>query len=180
MNSFIPSNRDERTALRILFALSGLHRFNRGAEVAFISVANELAAMGESVTLIGSGKPRPDDPYRFVEATSIKRQKFESFPSLPALRNEFGYEDFTFFPNLLRNYKPSDYDVTLTCSYPFANWALRRPTLGRKRPPHVFVTQNGDHPAHSNRSEFRLFGCEGLICINPDYFNRNYRKWGVL
>ena len=163
--------------MRILFALPGLHLFNRGAEVAFISIANELAAMGEAVTLIGSGKSHDHDRYRFLHAGSIARQNFESFPSLPALRNEFAYEDLTFIPDLLRRYRPADYDVTLTCSFPFTNWALRRPTMGIRRPPHVFVTQNGDHPAHAGGSEFRLFGCEGLVCINPDYFERNRQKW---
>ena len=49
--------------LRILFALPGLHRVVRGAEVAFESVAREIARTpGYSVTLIGSGQPRPDEP----------------------------------------------------------------------------------------------------------------------
>jgi len=51
---------------------------------------------------------------------------------------EFAYEDLTFIPGLLMNYRPSDYDVTVTCSYPFTNWALRRPELRKRRPPHVF------------------------------------------
>jgi glycosyltransferase involved in cell wall biosynthesis len=164
-------------AMRILFALSGLHVFNRGAEVAFISIANELEAMGEQVTLVGSGRPHDDDRYRFLHASSISRRNFESFPSLPALRNEFAYEDLTFMPSLLRQYKPAEYDVTLTCSFPFTNWALRRPCLGFRRPPHIFVTQNGDYPAYANSSEFRLFGCNGLVCINPDYYERNRLKW---
>ena len=33
--------------MRILFALPGLHRYDRGAEIAFISVARELAKSGE-------------------------------------------------------------------------------------------------------------------------------------
>jgi glycosyltransferase involved in cell wall biosynthesis len=163
--------------MRILFALPGLHRFNRGAEVAFISIANELAAMGDSVTLIGSGPPRENVGYRFLHAGSIARQNFEPYPSLPGLRNEFAYEDLTFLPNLLLQFRPTDYDVTLTCSFPFTNWALRRPSTGARRPPHVFVTQNGDWPAYANHSEFRFFGCEGLVCINPDYFERNQLKW---
>ncbi len=80
-------------------------------------------------------------------------------------------------PDLLRRYRPADYDVTITCSYPFTNWALRRPVLGGSRPPHVYVTQNGDWPAQSNQSEFRLFGCEGLVCTNPEYFERNKNRW---
>ena len=42
--------------LRVLFALPGLHRVVRGAEVAFESVAREIARTpGYGVTLVGSG-----------------------------------------------------------------------------------------------------------------------------
>jgi glycosyltransferase involved in cell wall biosynthesis len=66
--------------------------------------------------------------------------------------------------------------VTLTCAYPWTNWALRRPARGG-RPPHVFATQNGDWPAYSPRAEFGFFGCEGLICTNPEYFERNSERY---
>jgi glycosyltransferase involved in cell wall biosynthesis len=163
--------------MRVLFALPGLHRVDRGAEIAFISVANELAKAGDTVTLIGSGQDRPGAPYRFLHALSAVREQFESFPSMPVLRNEYAYEEFTFLPGLLRQYRPADYDVTVTCSYPFTNWVLRRPTLGHSRPPHVFVTQNGDWPAYANNSEYRYFGCEGLVCTNPDIYERNKNRW---
>lgn len=87
-------------------------------------------------------------------------------------RNETGWEEATFVPGLIRAYRPADYDVTLTCAYPWTSWALRRPAQGG-RPPHVFVTQNGDWPAYSEEAEFGWFDCEGLVCINPDYFERN-------
>jgi glycosyltransferase involved in cell wall biosynthesis len=163
--------------MRILFALPGLHKYDRGAEIAFISIALELAKAGESVTLIGSGVPRSGAPYRFLRAPVIARELFESFPSLPILRNEYAYEELTFVPGLLRRYQPSDYDVTLTCSYPLTNWTLRRPVLGGRRPPHVFVTQNGDWPAQATNSEYRFFGCEGLVCTNPDFYERNKAQW---
>jgi glycosyltransferase involved in cell wall biosynthesis len=163
--------------MRILFALPGLHRYDRGAEIAFISIARALARSGHTVTLIGSGRVRPEEPYRFLHAASVARETFESFPSIPVLRNEYGYEELTFTPNLMRCYRPADYDVTLTCGYPFTNWALRRPTLGGTRPPHVFVTQNGDWPAQARNSEFRFFGCEGLGCINPEFYERNKDRW---
>jgi glycosyltransferase involved in cell wall biosynthesis len=163
--------------MRILFALPGLHRQDRGAEIAFISVAKQLAKIGENVTLIGSGESRTSTPYLFKHVSSLPREKFEHFPSIPFLRNESAYEEFTFIPGLLRAYRPSDYDVTLTCSYPFTNWALRRSSFLGSRPPHVFVTQNGDWPASARNSEFRFFGCEGLICINPDFFERNKERW---
>jgi glycosyltransferase involved in cell wall biosynthesis len=163
--------------MRILFALPGLHRYDRGAEIAFISVAKELAKAGDTVTLIGSGRERPTTSYRYLRAKSVAREAFSSFPSIPLLRNDCAYEEFTFVPGLLDQYRPADYDVTLTCSYPFTNWVLRRPTLRGVRPPHVFVTQNGDWPAYSNQSEYRFFGCEGLICTNPDFYERNRTSW---
>jgi glycosyltransferase involved in cell wall biosynthesis len=163
--------------MRILVALPGLHRIDRGAEIAFIAVAKELANAGDNVTLIGSGKHRPDMPYRFLHTASVPREWFEAFPSLPILRNEYCYEELTFAPNFLLRYRPSEYDITITCSYPFTNWLLRRPTLRGSRPRHVFVTHNGDWPPSQNESEFRLFGCDGLICINPDFFERNKGRW---
>jgi glycosyltransferase involved in cell wall biosynthesis len=163
--------------MRILFALPGLHKYDRGAETAFISIATELANFGESVTLIGSGQDRPGTPYRFIRAASVGRENFEALPSVPFLRNATGYEELTFAFNLLRRYRPTEYDITLSCGYPFTNWILRRPTLQGFRPSHIFVTQNGDWPAAANSSEFRFFGCEGLVCTNPDFYDRNKNRW---
>ena len=163
--------------MKVLFALPGLHRHNRGAEVAFISIAKELALMGDEVTLIGSGEPDTTAPYRFLHAASVPRDKFEKFPFGPLLRHEYAYEELTFIPGLLRQYKPQEYEVTVTCSYPFTNWALRHPRISGIRPPHVFVTQNGDWPAVAKNSEYRFFNCEGLICINPDFYERNKHRW---
>ena len=70
---------------------------------------------------------------------------------MPVLRNQFAYEEMTFVPALLRQYRPAEYDVTLTCSYPFTNWILRRPVWRGSRPPHVFVTENGDWPAYAGQ-----------------------------
>jgi glycosyltransferase involved in cell wall biosynthesis len=166
-----------KACMRVLFCLSGLHRYNRGAEIAFISIASELAKAGDAVTLIGSGPERESTPYRFLHAASIRRERFESFPSIPVLRDECAYEELTFVPHFLRNYRPADYDITVGCSYPFSNWALRRPVLGGIRPPHVFVTENGDWPAHVGKSEYRFFGCEGLVCTNPEFYERNKTRW---
>jgi glycosyltransferase involved in cell wall biosynthesis len=163
--------------MRILFSLPGLHRYNRGAEIAFISIASELAKVGEVVTLFGSGPEREMTPYRYLRAASIRRETFESFPSIPGLRDECAYEELTFVPNFLLRYRPSDYDITIGCSYPFSNWALRRPVIGGVRPPHVYVTENGDWPALVRNSEYRFFGCEGLVCTNPEFYERNKSRW---
>jgi glycosyltransferase involved in cell wall biosynthesis len=163
--------------MRILFALPGFHRFERGAETALLSLAAELGRSGEQVTLIGSGKPRAGTPYRFIHAPSIRRERLERMPRFAPVRSETMWEEATFVPGLLRAYRPANYDVTITCAFPFTNWTLRRPVAGGRRPPHVFVTQNGDWPAFSDESEFRTFGCEGLVCTNPDYLARNQERW---
>lgn len=168
--------------MRILFALPGFHRYDRGAEIALSSVASELATSGDDVTLIGSGEPREEKPYRFIHAASIRRERFEWLPSLPVFRNNTSYEEATFAVSLAAKFRPRDYDVTITCSFPFTNWVLRRPTLVGRRPPHVFVTQNGDWPSVANNSEYRFFGCDGLVCTNPDYFenNRELRRCAMI
>jgi glycosyltransferase involved in cell wall biosynthesis len=163
--------------MRVLFALPGLHRYARGAERAFTSLATELVELGDSVTLIGSGQPLAGAPYGFLRAASVRRENFESFPRMPVLRSQFVYEELTFVPAFLRKYRPMEYDVTVSCSYPFTNWILRRPVWRGARPPHVFVTENGDWPAYADNAEFRLFGCEGLVCTNPDFFERNKSRW---
>ncbi len=163
--------------MRVLFSLPGLHRYNRGAEIAFISIASELAHAGEDVTLVGSGPDREKTPYRYLHAGSIRRERFEALPSIPGLRDECAYEELTFVPGFLRRYRPADYDITIACSYPFSNWALRRPVIGGVRPPHVFVTENGDWPALVRTSEYRFFGCEGLVCTNPEFYERNKSRW---
>jgi glycosyltransferase involved in cell wall biosynthesis len=163
--------------MRVLFALPGFHKVDRGAEVALIAIATELAHAGHTVTLIGSGQERPGTPYRFLHTRSIPREKFRSFPTMPFLRNDCAYEELTSIPHLLRQYRPQDYDVTLTCSYPFTNWILRRPTLRGARPRHIFVTENGDWPAYSDHAEYRFFGCDGLVCTNPIFLARNQARW---
>jgi glycosyltransferase involved in cell wall biosynthesis len=154
-----------------------LHRVDRGAEVAFIAVATELAKLGHQMTLFGSGPQREGAPYRFVQVPAVAREKFEHFPKFPTLRNETAWEDATFAAGLLAKYRPRDFDVVATCAYPFTHWVLRRPSGGGRRPRAMFVTQNGDWPAYSNRAEFRLFDCDGLVCTNPDYFERNRSRY---
>jgi glycosyltransferase involved in cell wall biosynthesis len=65
----------------------------------------------------------------------------------------------------------------MTCSYPYTSWALRTLRSGKGRAPHVFVTQNGDWAASGVRGEPRFFACDGLICTNPLYYERNRARW---
>jgi glycosyltransferase involved in cell wall biosynthesis len=163
--------------MRILFVLPGLHRVARGAEVAFESIAQEIGLAGEDeVVLVGSGTARDGRAYRFRHVPSIRRERFEHTPKVPLLRTEYMYEELTFATALAFS-SWRDADVTVTCSYPYTNWVLRTHLPGRSRPAHVFVTQNGDWPAYSNRSEYRFFSCEGLVCTNPDFFARNRERW---
>jgi glycosyltransferase involved in cell wall biosynthesis len=160
--------------MRILFALPGLHSVVRGAETAFEEVAKQIASFGgHEVTLIGSGQPRSGTPYRFRHAVCVPREQFEKWPKLPCLRSHYDYEELTFAPALARLYSPRNYDVTVTCGYPYTNWILSRRRFNGHRPRHVFVTQNGDWAPQQRGSEYRLFACDGLICTNPQYYERN-------
>lgn len=159
--------------MRVLFALPGLHRVVRGAEVVLEELARHISLIpGYRVTLIGSGEPRKDQPYRFIHAGCIPREKFEHWPKFPYLRTHYAYEELTFAPGLLQAYEPRDYDITMTCGYPYTNWILRRPARGPK-PAHVFVTQNGDWMVQARNWEYRHFSCDGLVCTNQEYFQRN-------
>lgn len=163
--------------MRILFALPGLHRFGRGAEIVFENIAQEIAIAGKhEVTLVGSGQARDDRAYRFLHVPAASRERFERWPKMPFLRHEFMYEELTFAAGLLRSSALAETDVTVTCSFPYVHWALRRPRPGG-RAPHVFVTQNGDWAPCGEGAEPSLFSCEGLICTNPLYLERNRRRW---
>jgi glycosyltransferase involved in cell wall biosynthesis len=129
--------------------------------------------MGHDVTLLGSGRARAGTSYRFIHVPAVAREKFEGFPSFPPLRSETAWEEATFAVSLLTKYRPSDFDLVATCAYPFTQWALRRPPLSGTRPRNIFITQNGDWPAYSKDAEYRLFACDGLVCTNPDYYERN-------
>ena len=168
-------NFEQFESMNLLFALPGFHRFDRGAEVALLAVATELARLGETVTVVGSGEARAGTPYSFRRIASIRRERFEHAPKFPPLRSDTAWEDATFALGLAARVSLAPFDATVTCSFPFTHWALRR--HGRSGPAHIFVTQNGDWPAVSDKSEFRLFSCDGLVCTNPDYFARNEHRW---
>jgi glycosyltransferase involved in cell wall biosynthesis len=164
--------------MRILFALPGLHRVRRGAEIVFESIAQEIALEGEhSVTLIGSGEEIPGRAYRFEHIPSVSRNHFERWPKVPFFRSEFMYEDLTFAAGLAISGWRTEADVTVTCNYPYTNWALRSHLPWKNRPTHVFVTQNSDWPAYERRREYRFFSCDGLLCTNPLYLQRNRERW---
>lgn len=162
--------------MRILFALPGFHRENRGAEVALLAVAEELAKTGDRVTVMGGGARRSNVSYDYIQIPMIGRQRCENFPLVPPFRTPEAWEDASFAWGLMRASDPADFDAAITCNFPFSHWALRR-LGGRPRPLQIFVTQNGDWPASSNRAEFRLFRCDGLVCTNPDYEERNRGRW---
>lgn len=163
--------------MRVAFVLPGLHRVCRGAEVAFESVATELARMeGMRVVLFGSGEAREGMPYEFVRCPNVDRGYFRGLRPMPVFRSEYVWEEFTFLPGFLLRYRPWEFDLTVGCSYPFLNWAVRVWRRYR-RPAHVFVTQNGDHAPATREREYRFFGCDGLVCTNPDYFDRNRERW---
>jgi glycosyltransferase involved in cell wall biosynthesis len=161
--------------MRLLFALPGFHRYDRGAEVALLAVADALARTGDDVMVMGAGPARVGTAYDFRSIGAIRRERFERFPFFPGLRSETAWEDASFAPGLLAAYRPGDYDAVVTCSFPFTHWALRRPAP--TKPLQIFVTQNGDWPAYASNSEYRSFRCDGLVCTNPDYFERNREQW---
>jgi len=164
--------------MRIHFVLPGLHRVHRGAEVAFEAIATEIAEMGlDEITLVGSGEPIAGRPYKFRNVRLMPREKFERFPKYPPFRTEYIYEEATWVFNYIRKYSAQDADLTVTCSYPFVNWMLTRWPIKGSKPAHVFVTQNGDWPAYSEKYEYTKFQCDGLVCINPEYYERNKKNW---
>ncbi len=126
------------------------------------------------MTVAGSGDLSTTVPYSYRQIAAVSRERFERFPFFPPFRSETSWEDATFAFNLLRNRTSADFDALITCSFPFTHWALARMKSQGVR---VFVTQNGDWPAVSNRSEYRTFDTDLLVCTNPDYFERNHHRW---
>jgi glycosyltransferase involved in cell wall biosynthesis len=164
--------------VRIALILPGLGRVQRGAETAFLEVARALEKYPDvSVELFGSGADAPAGvPMHRVGC--VGRETFEDWPRLPALRSECHYEELTWVLNLAWKgvYRPRDFDVTVTCAYPFVNWFLQR-AGGRHRPAQVFVTQNGDWMCQARNREYRYFHCDGLVCINPTFYERNRDRY---
>ncbi len=160
--------------ITVAFVLPGLGRVHRGAETAFMELARSMAIhQGATVHLFGSGSDWPEGCHGHTVAC-VRREKFEKWPTFPVMRNECVYEEATFAWNLWRHpeWKPGRFDSIVSCSYPFVNWLMS--TISRKnRPIRIFSTQNGDWASSSKSSEYRLFDTDGVVCINPDYYERN-------
>lgn len=159
---------------RVAFVLPGLGRVQRGAETAFLEVARNLAMFPDiEVELFGTGDETPED-IKTHTVSCISREKFENWPSIPFFRNEYAYEELTFTWNLRRAgvYNPDNFDATVSCTFPHVNTFLSR-RRKNGNPISIFVTQNGDWMCRAKNREYRLFECDGLVCINPEYFERN-------
>jgi glycosyltransferase involved in cell wall biosynthesis len=162
---------------RVLVSFPGLHRVHRGAEVALEAVADGLAAVGDEVTVLGSGPPIPSRRYDYRRLRFVERERFGGWPSAPFFRETASYESLLFNAGVIAGRHRRAADVTLSAGFPWDNLALRAPRVRGDRPPHVFVTENGDWPALVDKGDARAFGCEGLVCTNPLYFERNRDRW---
>lgn len=162
----------------VAYVLPGLGKVHRGAETAFIELARSMALhQGAEVHLFGSGTDWPEGCHGHT-VSCVRRESFEKWPKFPIMRTDCAYEEATFAWNLWRDpqWKPSRFDSVVSCSYPFVNWLLRT-TPRSKRPIRIFSTQNGDWACSSNSSEFRFFGADGVVCINPEYYERNKDRY---
>jgi hypothetical protein len=124
--------------MRVHFALPGFHRYDQGTETAF-NFRRERTCQGRQNADFYRFGASPGSGARFLPAASSARENFESFPSVPALRNEC--EELALLRDFYRRYRPVEYDVTLTCSYPFTK-------------------QNGDWPAYTDASQYLFFEWE--------------------
>ena len=164
--------------MRVALVLPGLGRVQRGAETAFVELARGLAARPDTeVELFGTGRQGLDGLAAHV-LPCVPRERFEGWPRLPGFRGETWYEEFTFATALAlrRAYRPKRFDITLSCTFPHVHGHVRRAGRGLRdcrRPLNVYVTQNGDWPCRRTNAEFRAFHCDGLVCTNPEYFDRH-------
>ena len=80
---------------------------SRGAEIAFISIAEELARLGEKVTLVGAGEGRISTPYRSCMQGALLARILSAFPqSLFAKREFIRRSDIC--TGLLLKYRPAN------------------------------------------------------------------------
>ncbi|MFO0935874.1 MAG: glycosyltransferase family 4 protein [Gemmataceae bacterium] len=164
--------------LRAAFVLPGLGRVQRGAETAFIEIARHLAKFPDvDVEIIGGGHQLPEGLNgRMV--SSPPRERFEKWPKFPVFRTEYVYEDAGFIWKLFtrRAFQANRYDVALHCSFPFTNWYLQSVSR-RGGPRSIFVTENGDWMCRADSREYRTFRCDGLVCTNPEYYERHKNRY---
>lgn len=162
---------------RVAVSFPGLHRVHRGAEVALEMIADGLAQHGDDVSVLGSGPAIATRRYAYRQIAVPDRERFDRWPTMPFLREPASYESLVFNLRVVAGRHRRGADVTLTAGFPWDNLALRAPGLRGPRPPHVFVTENGDWPALVDKGDARAFGCEGLVCTNPLYMERNEERW---
>ncbi|QGG95999.1 glycosyltransferase family 4 protein [Actinomarinicola tropica] len=162
--------------MKVLVSFPGLHRVHRGAEVALEAIGDGLARRDHDVVVHGSGPIRHDRAYRYRRTPVIDRERLSGLPSLPLLREPSSYESLGFNLAALARLRTGRFDATITGGFPWDNLFLRRPARGG-RPPHVFVTENGDWPALLDEGDARLFSCDALVCTNPLYLERNRERW---
>src|SRR5262245_44012828 len=75
--------------MRLCVALPGIHRVDRGAEVALETVADFLARRPDcDVRVFGSGGERAGRHYRYTRVPCVPRERFEGWPQLPMFRDE--------------------------------------------------------------------------------------------
>ncbi len=164
--------------IRIAMVLPGLGRVQRGAETAFLEVAHGLSQYPDiKVKLFGSNTFVPKGlDISAIECTP--REKFENWPKIPALRSECHYEELSFVERLWRSsfFKPHDFDATISCTYPWVHWFLRYAKRKNNALKNIFVTQNGDWMCRSSHREYRFFKSDGLVTINPDYYESNHLR----
>jgi len=163
---------------RVAMILPGLGRVQRGAETAFLEVARALGRAPEmEVTVFGSGMEGTDG-LSLRRVGCVPRERFERWPKMPCLRTENHYEELSFVLSMVgrRIYDPGDFDAVVACSYPYVNWMLQL-RGGKKRPKQIFVTQNGDWMCQASSREYKLFQCDGLVCINPIYHERHKDRY---
>lgn len=158
--------------------LPGLGRVRRGAETSFLELAKALSRTSSlEIELFGSGNDGlPGIPSHRVAC--LARERFERWPKIPCLRTENHYEELVFTLSLMTRgaYQPERFDAVIACTYPYVNWFLQR-AGGRSRPKQIFVTQNGDWMCQASSREYRYFRCDGLVCINPAYFERHRARY---
>ncbi len=171
--------------IRVLFALPGLNRVLRGAEVAFTEISNRLAQIpGFEVETLGSGDGDHSGP-RAKKLWLVDRGFFRSFPTLPFFRDKESWEEFTFALSAMLWLPFRRYDAIALCSFPHLLLLTRliikvRRALGLGDTKLIFITQNSDYPCLRKNSEFLLFNCDGLVCTNAVYYDRNREKWDAI